>query len=43
MTLANDGVPTGFAALTAPLMEAMTRRATTKDLARIKQILEARE
>ncbi|MDQ4489156.1 SRPBCC family protein [Sinomonas sp. ASV486] len=42
MTLRNDGAPRGFAALTAPLMEAMMRRANVKDLARIKDILEAR-
>lgn len=42
MTLRNDGVPHGFAAVTAPLMQAMMRRANVKDLARIKEILEAR-
>ncbi|MFL6156727.1 MAG: SRPBCC family protein [Marmoricola sp.] len=42
MTLTNRGEPSGFARLTAPMMETAMRRATTKDLARLKQILEAR-
>lgn len=41
MTLTNRGEPTGFAAVTRPLMEKAMRRATTKDLARLKDILEA--
>ena len=42
MTLTNRGEPKGFAAITGPLMEKAMRRATTKDLARLKGILEAR-
>ncbi|MBO0979739.1 SRPBCC family protein [Microbacterium sp. SD291] len=42
MTLQNSGSPSGFAKISAPLMEAAMRRATTRDLARIKEILEAR-
>lgn len=40
MTLANRGEPSGFAAVTGPLVERAMRRATTKDLARLKAILE---
>ncbi len=40
MTLRNRGNPSGFAQLTGPLMERAMRRATTKDLARLKSILE---
>ena len=40
MTLRNRGNPTGFAHLTRPLMERAMRRATTKDLARLKSLLE---
>ncbi len=40
MTLRNRGNPGGFAKMTAPLMEHAMRRATTKDLARLKAILE---
>jgi uncharacterized protein YndB with AHSA1/START domain len=40
MTLRNRGNPSGFTELTAPLMERAMRRATTKDLARLKAILE---
>ena len=40
MTLRNRGNPRGFAKMTAPLMERAMRRATTKDLARLKAILE---
>ena len=42
MTLRNRGNPSGFASVTAPLMERAMRRATTKDLARLKALLEAR-
>lgn len=42
MTLRNDGEPSGFSKLAAPLMEKAMRRATSKDLARLKAILEAR-
>lgn len=41
MTLRNRGNPSGFAKMTAPVMERAMRRATTKDLARLKVILEA--
>jgi hypothetical protein len=42
MTLRNRGEPRGFAGIAAPLMTASMRRANTKDLARLKQLLEAR-
>jgi uncharacterized membrane protein len=41
MTLRNRGEPTAFAGLAAPLLATAIRRATTKDLARLKSILEA--
>ena len=40
MTLRNRGTPAGFAKLTAPMMERAMRRATTKDLSRLKHLLE---
>jgi uncharacterized membrane protein len=40
MTLRNRGTPTGFARLTAPMMELAMRRATTTDLNRLKHLLE---
>lgn len=40
MTLRNDGSPSGFARITAPVMELAVRRATTKDLAALKRRLE---
>jgi len=40
MTLRNRGNPSGFSAMTAPLMTRAMRRATTKDLARLKALLE---
>src|SRR5688500_11979269 len=43
MTLRNRGEPAGFGKLAAPLMAAAMRRATRKDLARIKAILESPE
>lgn len=43
MTLRNRGQPAGFAKLAAPMMARAMRRATTKDLARLKSILEARK
>jgi uncharacterized membrane protein len=42
MTLRNRGGPTGFAAITAPVMAMAVRRANQKDLARLKRIMEAR-
>jgi polyketide cyclase/dehydrase/lipid transport protein len=41
MTLRNRGEPAGFAKIAAPLMAAAMGRANEKDLARLKQILEA--
>ncbi len=43
MTLRNRGEPSGFARLTAPMMERAMRRSTSKDLARLKAILETRD
>jgi uncharacterized membrane protein len=40
MTLRNDGQPAGFGRVAAPLMAAAMRRETTKDLARLKALLE---
>jgi hypothetical protein len=40
MTLRNTGSPTGFSKVSAPVMATAMRRATTKDLARLKGILE---
>lgn len=40
MRLRNRGRPFGFSRLVAPLMPAAVRRANTKDLAALKQILE---
>jgi uncharacterized membrane protein len=41
MTLRNRGEPSGFASVGAPMMAAAMRRANRKDLARLKQLLEA--
>ena len=41
MTLRNRGRPSGFAGVAAPVMERAMRRATTKDLARLKALLES--
>ena len=40
MTLRNRGNPSGFARIGRPVMEMAMRRATTKDLARLKALLE---
>ena len=41
MTLRNRGNPAGFSRMAAPVMELAMRKATTKDLARLKALLEA--
>ena len=41
MTLRNRGNPSGFARVAGPAMEKAMQRATTKDLARLKQVLES--
>jgi hypothetical protein len=41
MTLRNRGEPSGFAGVAAPLLERAMRRANRKDLARLKELLEA--
>ncbi len=40
MTLRNRGEPSGFARVAAPVMDRAMRRATNKNLARLKAILE---
>ncbi len=41
MTLRNRGTPAGFSRFAAPVMERAMRRATAKDLERLKAILES--
>ncbi len=41
MTLRNRGEPVGFASMAGPVIAAAMRRANTKDLARLKQLLES--
>lgn len=43
MTLGNTGSPSGFAQLSAPIVERAMRRATAKDLVRLKTLLEKDE
>lgn len=43
MKLRNRGEPSGFSRIVAPLMAAAMKRATDKDLARLKALLETRE
>ena len=43
MTLRNEGDPAGLGKVAAPVMAAAMRRTNQKDLARLKDILEARE
>ena len=40
MRLRNRGAPSGFGRVAAPALAAAVRRSTTKDLARLKQLLE---
>ena len=40
MTLRNRGRPSGFSAVARPVMAAAMKRANTKDLARLKELLE---
>lgn len=42
MTLENRGEPSGFSRVAAPALAAAMRRANRKDLARLKELLEAR-
>jgi len=42
LTLRNRGIPAGFSRVMAPLMSLAMRRATQKDLARLKTLLEQR-
>jgi hypothetical protein len=41
MTLRNRGEPTGLSKIAAPLVSRAMRRANNKDLAKLKQLLEA--
>jgi hypothetical protein len=41
MTLRNRGEPSGFAGIAAPMLSLAMKRATTKDLRRLKANLEA--
>jgi uncharacterized protein YndB with AHSA1/START domain len=43
MMLRNRGDPSGFSRIAAPVLERAMRRATTKDLARLKAIVESGE
>jgi hypothetical protein len=41
MTLRNRGEPSGFSRVAAPVMARAMRRANSKDLARLKELLES--
>jgi len=41
MTLRKRGMPSGFSKMAGPLRERVMRRATTRDLARLKTIMES--
>jgi len=41
MTLRNQGAPTGFSKLIAPIMSQAVRRANRKDLAKLERLLES--
>lgn len=43
MTLRNRGYPSGFGRLAVPVLSAAMRRANTKDLAALKQIIESEQ
>jgi len=43
MALRNRGNPSGFSRVAGPIVRRAMRRATTKDLARLKALLEGRE
>jgi hypothetical protein len=40
MTLRNRGEPSGFFGVASPVLRLVMRRATTKDLARLKSVVE---
>jgi uncharacterized protein YndB with AHSA1/START domain len=42
MTLRNTGEPSGFARVSAPVLQRAMRRSTTQDLARLTRVLEGR-
>ena len=40
LTLRNRGTPSGYSRIAAPVLEQAMRRATTKDLTRLRSLLE---